>query len=57
MKVPAWELRKFLGISDVAFIKVNQPLAIGPDGPSKRQPDNWWAPADLDQGLGCPLSA
>ena len=28
MKVPAEELRKFLGITDVDFIKVNQPLAI-----------------------------
>ena len=28
MKVPAEELRKFLGITEVDFIKVNQPLAI-----------------------------
>jgi 3',5'-cyclic AMP phosphodiesterase CpdA len=28
MKVPSEELRKFLGITDVNFIKVNQPLAI-----------------------------
>ena len=28
MKVPFEELRKFLGITDVNFIKVNQPLAI-----------------------------
>ena len=28
MKVPSEELRKFLGVTDVNFIKVNQPLAI-----------------------------
>ena len=28
MKVPSEELRKFLGITEVDFIKVNQPLAI-----------------------------
>ena len=28
MTVPSGELRKFLGISEVNFIKVNQPLAI-----------------------------
>jgi hypothetical protein len=28
MTVPSGELRKFLGITEVDFIKVNQPLAI-----------------------------
>ena len=28
MTVPAGDLRKFLGITEVNFIKVNQPLAI-----------------------------